>query len=72
MTNRTNDLTTDLRQVRSYTNRARTALRDLPTLLLTTGFLIERTEDQEQAIRDCINEAVGALVGIADTLGVEL
>lgn len=60
-------------QTRSYTNRARIAIRDLPTLI--SDFAMSEPpyrKAQEENLREALNEAIGALVGIADTLKIEL
>lgn len=55
---------------RSYTARARKAVRALPALI--TDYQSDGGDEIEQDIRDQLHEALGALTALAEVLEIEL
>jgi hypothetical protein len=61
-----------LKLVRSHTSRIRSAVRDLPKMVMEKGYLVDRTEAEEQDLRDLLNEIMGSAACIAKLLEIEL
>jgi hypothetical protein len=58
--------------VRAHSGRIRTAIRDLPKMVREKGYRLDRTEAEEQDLRDLLNEIIGSATAIAALLEIEL
>ena len=62
----------NVRDVRTFSGRIREALSYLPAAIRMYGWRVNRTEAEEDYLRNLLNEIIGSATAIAEELDIEL